>query len=326
MKRFKKILCVIDTGAVNKQALERAVVLAESNQADLTVVDIVEHLHTGIRKSVVGPEVAKMQAALVSEHAQALNKLVEPYRTRVGIKTSVITGVPFLEIIREVLRNGHDLVVKTPSTHNWLHRLFGSNDMHLLRKCPCPVWFIKSEAKKSWNRILAAVDIDDAFPPEEFGSRQALNRQIFEMASSLALADSAELHVVHAWRAIGESALHGAFMHTPEDKIKAYVKKIKLSNVALMASFLEEMAGAEENNIVDYLKPQIHLVKGLVREVIPIHAKKLKADLIVMGTVGRTGVPGFIMGNTAEEILNGIECSVLAIKPPGFITPVTLEE
>jgi len=326
MKRFKKILCVIDTGAVNKQALERAVVLAESNQAELTVVDVVEHLHTGIRKSVVGPEVAEMQAALVSEHAQALNKLVEPYRTRVGIKTSVIAGVPFLEIIREVLRNGHDLVVKTPSTHSWLHRLFGSNDMHLLRKCPCPVWFIKSEAKKSWNRILAAVDIDDAFPPEELGSRQVLNRQIFEMASSLALADSAELHVVHAWHAIGESALHGAFMHTPEDKIKAYVKKVKLSNVALMASFMEEMAGAEENNIVDYLKPQIHLVKGWVREVIPIHAKKLKVDLIVMGTVGRTGVPGFIMGNTAEEILNSIECSVLAIKPPGFITPVTLEE
>jgi nucleotide-binding universal stress UspA family protein len=41
-----------------------------------------------------------------------------------------------------------------------------------------------------------------------------------------------------------------------------------------------------------------------------------------MGTVARTGISGFVMGNTAETILSQIDCSVLAIKPPGFETPV----
>jgi nucleotide-binding universal stress UspA family protein len=41
-----------------------------------------------------------------------------------------------------------------------------------------------------------------------------------------------------------------------------------------------------------------------------------------MGTVARTGVRGFIMGNTAETVLEQIDCSVLAIKPQGFVTPV----
>jgi len=45
-----------------------------------------------------------------------------------------------------------------------------------------------------------------------------------------------------------------------------------------------------------------------------------------MGTVARTGVPGFITGNTAESILNQLECSVLAIKPAGFVTPIELME
>jgi len=44
-----------------------------------------------------------------------------------------------------------------------------------------------------------------------------------------------------------------------------------------------------------------------------------------MGTVARTGIQGFIMGNTAENILNQLDCSVLAVKPPGFVTPVTLD-
>ena len=49
------------------------------------------------------------------------------------------------------------------------------------------------------------------------------------------------------------------------------------------------------------------------------------SEEIMMGTVGRTGIPGFIMGNTAETVLNRIDCSVLAIKPEGFVTPVRLE-
>jgi len=43
-----------------------------------------------------------------------------------------------------------------------------------------------------------------------------------------------------------------------------------------------------------------------------------------MGTVGRIGIRGLFIGNTAEAILNQVECSVLAVKPPGFQTPVGL--
>jgi len=53
-------------------------------------------------------------------------------------------------------------------------------------------------------------------------------------------------------------------------------------------------------------------------------AKQIEADLVVMGAVARTGVANFIMGDTAETILNQINCSVPAIKPAGFKTPVTL--
>jgi nucleotide-binding universal stress UspA family protein len=53
---------------------------------------------------------------------------------------------------------------------------------------------------------------------------------------------------------------------------------------------------------------------------------ELQADLFVVGAVARTGISGVIIGNTAEAILNQLTCSVLAIKPPGFNTPVKLDE
>ena len=64
----------------------------------------------------------------------------------------------------------------------------------------------------------------------------------------------------------------------------------------------------------------------MARQEIPNLVKRIDADIIVMGTVARTGIPGFFMGNTAETILNQINCSVLAIKPRGFKTPVELED
>jgi len=58
---------------------------------------------------------------------------------------------------------------------------------------------------------------------------------------------------------------------------------------------------------------------------VPAIAHELAVDLVVMGTVARTGIAGFFMGNTAESILTQLDCSVLTIKPPGFISPITLE-
>ena len=71
-------------------------------------------------------------------------------------------------------------------------------------------------------------------------------------------------------------------------------------------------------------KQRVHLAKGEAGEVIPRLAREREADLVVMGTVARTGIPGFFMGNTAERILSRVDCSVLAVKPEGFVTPVKI--
>ena len=70
----------------------------------------------------------------------------------------------------------------------------------------------------------------------------------------------------------------------------------------------------------------MHFLEGDAYEIIPELAEEKKVDLVVMGTVARTGLPGFFMGNTAESILNQLNCSVLAIKPEGFVSPVMLDQ
>jgi nucleotide-binding universal stress UspA family protein len=322
MQRYRDILCVVEPGELCSQALERAVTLAENNQASLTMAAVAPHVTAGIGMPDGGPISADLQAAVVSAHTQGLENLVDPYRSRMEIETKVLTGTPFLEIIHEVQRHGHDLVIKVPEISDWLDRLFGSDDMHLLRKCPCPVWLIKPGKPKAYRCILAAVDVDDTYPPGELDTRHALNRQILEMACSLALSEFAELHIVHAWEVMPESALREMFLHTPEEKIIVYADQARRRHTINLDTLIHEVAGNLGKDTLDYLKPHTHLVKGWARREIPGLVKQIDADLVVMGTVARTGIPGFIMGNTAETILNQIDCSVLAIKPPGFVTPV----
>ena len=325
MKRFSDILCVVEPEHAAQPALERAVSLAESNQAALTVISVVPRVTAGIGMPEGGPISKELQTTLVDVETGRVKALLAPYRDRLAIRARVLTGTPFLEVIRTVLRNGHDLVIKVPERQDWLDRLFGSDDMHLMRKCPCPVWMIKPRAPHTYRRILAAIDFDE-MGSEDLPGQSDLNRQIVDMAGSHALADFAELHVVHVWDAVGENLMrHGAFARVPEDEVLAYVENVRGEHEDRLDDLLEELLSPSEADALHYLEPTKHLVKGWAREEIPRLAHEIEADLVVMGTVARSGIPGLFMGNTAETILNRIDCSVMAIKPPGFRTPVTLD-
>ena len=174
--------------------------------------------------------------------------------------------------------------------------------------------------------ILAAVDVNDDYPSEELNTRHLLRQQILELASSMALSECAQLHIIHTWQAIYEGMMRGAFMVRPEEEIVSYIEEVKQQHVQNMNLLMSETIDKLGQDVLEYLKPKKHLIKGDPRKKIPAFAEEIKADLVVMGTVARTGISGFFMGNTAETILNQLNCSVLAIKPPGFITPVSLEE
>jgi nucleotide-binding universal stress UspA family protein len=320
-----KILFAVDAAQACVPALERAVVFAENNQAALTVVDVAPLFTVAPGMPEGGPISADLQAAVVAERTQGLDALVAPHRGRVPIDIKVLAGTPFLEIVREVLRGGYDLVIRPPEEAGWLGRLLGSDDMHLLRKCPCPVWLIKCQSPRTGGRILAAVDVGDGYPPGEMEARDTMNRESLDLAATLALSEFAELHVAHAWEAVGEGLMRSGFLGMPEGEVAAYVEATRRRHAARLDGLLQESKAQLGKDAVDYLKPAAHLVKGSARRAIPALAAELGADLVVMGTVARTGVPGLIMGNTAEAILQQIGCSVLAIKPAGFATPVLLQ-
>lgn len=321
MNRFKNILCVAAPAETCIPALERAILLAENNRADLTVAMVMPRFTAGIGMPDGGPISGDLQAAMKADRLQILDSLTKPYRQRLHIEHKVLMGIGFLEIIRSVLRNGHDLVIKPAENPNFLERLFGSDDMHLLRKCPCPVWLTKPLEKAKYNCILAAVDFDLENPDS---SDQDLNQQILQMSSALALSNGASLHLLHAWDAPGETDI-GIWRDNQNERVK-YVAAEHSRHQKGLDHLQEQLREQIETDTYDLLSPRFHLQKGEAAKVIPKSVQQLHADVVIMGTVARTGISGFFIGNTAEAILEQVQCSVLAIKPPGFVSPILLDE
>jgi universal stress protein E len=322
MKRFRNILYVADSSGVVHKAFHHAVGLAERNSARLTVIRVMERIPAHLKRLMPHG----LRRIRVREPEAALDRLSEQGAGRVEVETKIVEGKAFLEIIREVLRNGQDLVIKSADSDGGARAWsFGTTDLHLLRKCPCPVWLIKPTDPAPIRRVMACVDFNDLDPPGQ-DTAEPLNRMILELAGSLAFLERAEFHVVHAWEAVGEHFMRNERAGFDNEEVNSYVDEVCLKHRDWFNRLLCEARtwiGSEKSPAI---KPKTHLPKGDPSDVIPRLARTLPVDLIVMGTVARTGIPGLIIGNTAESILSDIDCSLLAVKPEGFVTPITLEK
>jgi nucleotide-binding universal stress UspA family protein len=326
MKKFNDILCVVEADDSSIAAINKAVTLARNHQAKLTVVAVVEKPESLIHFVKSKKESERLFADYIEKKSAALDAFVKKHCKGVQVETNILAGIQFIEVIKDVLKNDRDLVVKCPNEEPWFKRLVGSNDMHLLRKCPCPVLLLKSEMTGACQKVLATIDVSDSPVEQEKKNRvqQQLNRQVLEFSSSFALADSAELHIGSVWDMYGEDFLrHGAFSQMTDESVDKYVEKARKEVINKVDACVREMSSYIGKEAINYIQPRVHLVKGLPAKEIPIMAEKYDIDLIVMGTIARTGIPGLIIGNTAEAILEQVNCSVLAIKPEGFKSPVS---
>ena len=321
MKRFKKILFVAESEADNLSALQRAVHLATSNDADLSIVGVAGIKESEIKKVQHKIAPTELREALIAEKRDQLEAMVNTHSPvgKLAFNIKVLVGTAFLEVIREVLRNKHDIVIKAAEKPiGFSQSAFGRLDMKLIRKCPCPLWIVKSTEHEQYRRILAAVDHD---PENE--ENDLLNRQILEMASSLAFTETSELHVVHAWSLFAEGLYRSPRTGLIDPEVDEMMQEERDARRKWLEDLVEIHCAWLYKDTAGKVQPQLHLIKGDAKYKVPQLSRELDVDIIVMGTVGRSGIPGFFIGNTAEQILEQIDCSGLVVKPPGFISPVS---
>lgn len=313
MRSFQNILVAVDSRWDRHPALEWAVRLAEHNQAKLKIVDVLPDLSWIARVAMTDSET--FHQALVDQKRRAVDALATPIRKQgIDVTTEVLSGTRAFAIIHEVMRAGHDLVVKvTKGAHTNRMGFFGTNSMRLLRKCPCAVWLVRPATEPRFDRVLAAID-----PAPNDVACGVMNNTVMELATSIAEYEKGHLHIVHAWDMF---AAHLLKMRYTPDEFEEAQRRAEASVVAALDRSLAPYQ-------LTHRDERVHL---LCDELGPGHAiaelaRRERIELIVMGTTARTGLTGALIGNTAEQVLDRIECAVLAVKPEGFVSPIALPE
>jgi len=250
---------------------------------------------------------------VIRDKTEQLEVLAAPLRNQgIDVQTEVLHGKTASAIIQEVVRNQHDLVMriaKGPDSRS--EGFFGTTGTRLLRECPCAVNLVAADATTGPKRVLACVDAATGD-----STMAELNCRVFEVAHLISIRHAARLSVVNAWTVDAEQWLHGRLQ--PDDR-----EQLKADRQAEVASLLTAFLQANGSELQ---KEDIYLLKGNAFDVIPEFADRHSVDLVVLGTVGRSGLSGLMIGNTAEHILESIKCSVLAVKPDSFASPVTRYE
>ena len=222
MKRFQSILTDCDESVACAQAVARGLWLAEANGARVTMMDVNPAASDTLSRafsrlpethaSEISGQVQDCYGALLEQHAETFRAAGVPVDARVR------EGVPFIEIIHQVVSGGHDIVNKSALTGESGRRTLAGIDMHLLRKCPCPVWILHENQPATARKILAAIDPDPNGEPQT-----SLNRVVMELTPWLSVRDEAEVHVIGAWRLQEEMILRSGLFRMPDGEIDMIV-------------------------------------------------------------------------------------------------------
>jgi nucleotide-binding universal stress UspA family protein len=320
---YRNILCVLTDSHRQDDTVAQAIHIAKSHQASLTIMLSLEALPPNASMVMESFSYIDSQQTMETQANHWLKEQSENWGKHYSLGTQVNVGQPLVDVVRYVLHNDIDLVIKR-AEESFLDRLFGSLDMRFFRKCPCPVWIINHRPRSQYKNVVAALDLNYHYPEHEVAIRRDLNRDVLRHATQIALLEFAQLHIVHVFDAVPENIARDGFIAVDDDRMETDLAKIHTEREQELDTLLAELDDELDDNVLDYLKPQKHIVHGYPRREIAATTTSLDTDIIVMGTVARLGVPGFIMGGTAEETIHQVKCAVVGVKPRGFETPISL--
>lgn len=310
MRRFRNILVRAPQGQDTAHVVGHATELARRNDGRLTIYDTVSPLPARRSRINDGGTIIDVHEVLVANRVGELEQLAAPLD--VDTEVAVDVGVPFVATIQRVMTEGHDLIMTLADPTEPGKRLRGaSTTLHLLRKSPCPVWV---DDPVTHERPDVVVGIG---PYSTDGEVDPLDQMLVELGTSLAKIQGGAAHLVHAWKLEGESLLRSGAMRLQPSAVDELVAAERAS---AMTAFDTLVVPSEVNDITIHH----HIEKGSAADVIGDVAERTRAGVVVMGTLARAGLPGLIIGNTAERLLGGLEASIIAVKPPGFESPVTV--
>ena len=259
-------------------------------------IDVVAFTYAPLsRLKVSATEEADIRERLVDEREHDVQARIDKYKQPGQNVTLKVVWEKNIDrwITRQCAGDKYIGVIKTGNRSESL--VHTSTDWQLLRECAAPMLLV---AEKKWHRakpVLVTLDLSS-----DVATKRKLNDKTLGIAKGLAAALGVELEIITAIEV--PTLLSDLDLVDPT----AYAREAKEA----MKPQIRKLAAAH-----DIPEKAFHCKRGPVEKVIASQAAKVRAQVVVMGTVARKGVKARLLGNTAEKVLRLMKTDVLAIKP-----------
>lgn len=294
MLSVNKILVIIEPGQDSQLALDKAIRLARQVHAELELLicDHSSYLEDGFYFDP--PQAAILRQEHIQRNRQLLEDMAVVIRQQ-GFKVSVDAlwgNPPYRQIIHKVLQSKPDLLVQSTRNHEKISRLLLSHqDWQLLRFCPCPVLLVKDKPWPEHPVFVVAVD------PSHTNDKPAdLDQALTSAGKTLATATNGDIFLYHSCYQPPVSGVYA---------LRTDVEAYRTKTAELLAAY-------------DIPMERLHIDEREVMESLPALLNQLAASVLVMGAVSRSALDRFLVGSTAEKLLDHVDQDVLIIKPEGF--------
>jgi nucleotide-binding universal stress UspA family protein len=296
MPQFNKIIVATDFSEPSIEALREADLFAHNTGAELFVFHAVPNL---MRNNPLFPQenvedVYKLPEIL-DRAAEAVDDLINTYLhpDRDNVRVVVDTGWPDTALMRTAEDLGADLIVVGSRGYTGLrHVLLGSVAERVVRYAHCAV--LVARASPQIGHVLVATDFSDPALPA------------IQAAADIAVRREAKLSVIHslAVRSSFMSSAASPFGGGPFVPDKAAIGEARAAAEGLIQESIDRF-GAEATTIVEDGMPEDDILR---------HAARLPADLVVLGSLGRTRINRIALGSVAETVARSAPCSVLVVR------------
>lgn len=306
MNPIRNILVIVDPTAEQHPAVDKAALLAQKLDARLELYVCDTKASRDVRIAAYAR--SHSNEPFVIDLKSILEELAAPLREQgLDVATEVECADPLHEaLIDRARRTTADLIVKDTHHHSLAKRTFITNtDWHLIRACPVSLLLTKPNRWASAPRVFAAVD-----PGHANDKPAVLDNRIMDCAALVAKRLGGDLHLLHVYlpAAITAAAASGGAPAAVTPSAEELAKEEEKQR-DLLRALITEYRVVDEN---------VHLKVGGPAEVLPRLAGALRADIVTMGAVSRSGLKRVFIGSTAEDVLEALPCDVLIVKPPDF--------
>lgn len=291
MLPYTHILIAIDFTPACRAALKEALRLADANQASLTAVHVLdEFLLLELTKAL-----STDSATVLAEWTDRLRKFIDDSDFgAAAVQVEVRCGSPFAELAEACKQHRADLLVMGVCGSRDLPGRVGAIASKCVRKAPVDVLLVREDGVGPHKHLVVCVDFSD-------NSAAAVRH-----ALQLARQDGADVSCVYIYQsALALSLDYGGLGVPAEDTQAAAAWKERLQ------SFLEPLRQeAPEVTVTAVVIERVN-----IREAVFDHVQEIHADMVVLGTRGKSGLREMFIGTTAEKIVANASCSILAVKP-----------